>query len=292
MDAETVKQRAKAFDYLFDAVVVTDTNGVIVDWNAGSEALYGYTKAEALGQAVSILHVPEDSAQLTARVIDAVAREGKWTGEIRMLRKDGYIGWVESMCVPIFDDDGTMIGALGINRDISDRKAEQARLSHLAHYDQLTSIPNRYLLLDRVSHLIEQSKRSEKSFTLLFIDLDKFKSINDTHGHGFGDLVLREFAARIKSCIRASDTVARIGGDEFVILLEDASGKANVGKIAQALIDAVDKPFHIAGQQLQMSCSIGVANYPDDGCSTDELLAVADKAMYRAKGKSCSSYEF
>ncbi|MFC6755121.1 diguanylate cyclase domain-containing protein, partial [Halorubrum tibetense] len=280
------------FDYLFDAVVVTDTNGVIVDWNAGSEALYGYTKSEAVGQAVSILHVPEDSAQLTAQVIAAVARDGKWTGEIRMLRKDGHIGWIESMCVPIFDDDGSMVGALGINRDISDRKAEQERLSHLAHFDQLTNIPNRYLLLDRVSHLIEQSKRSHKSFTLLFIDLDKFKSINDTRGHGFGDQVLREFAARIKSCIRASDTVARIGGDEFVILLEDASGKTNVSKVTEALIEAVDKPFHITGQQFQMSCSIGVANYPGDGRSTDELLAVADRAMYRAKKKSCSSYEF
>ncbi len=210
MNLDIIKQRAKAFDYLFDAVVVTDLHGMIIDWNKGSEALYGYTKDEAIGQAVHILHVPEDSATITATVIAAVGEFGKWSGEIRMLHKDGHIGWVESMCVPIYDEHRQMMGALGINRDITARRNEAERLNRLAHYDQLTKIPNRYLLLDRVTHLIARSKRTSSSFALLFIDLDRFKSINDTKGHAFGDQILAQVARRPKNTIRNSDTIARV----------------------------------------------------------------------------------
>jgi len=153
MNLETLKQRAKAFDHLFDAVVVTDLQGVITDWNKGSESLYGYSKDEAIGQPVNILHVPEDTEKITTMVIEAVQEHGKWSGEVRMLHKDGHIGWIESMCVPIFDDNEQMIGALGINRDITARVEETERLHYLAHYDQLTKTPNRYLLLDRINHL-------------------------------------------------------------------------------------------------------------------------------------------
>ena len=173
MNVDILKLRAKAFDYLFDAVVVTDLQGIIIDWNKGSEALYGYSKDQVMGQAVNILHVPEDSADITSEVISTVADKGKWSGEIRMLHKDGHIGWVESMCVPIYDEDDQILGALGINRDITERKTETARLEHLAHYDQLTNVPNRYLLLDRLSHLITQSERNQFRFALLFIDIDK-----------------------------------------------------------------------------------------------------------------------
>ena len=220
MNVDILKLRAKAFDYLFDAVVVTDLQGIIIDWNKGSEALYGYSKGQVMGQAVNILHVPEDSADITSEVISTVADKGKWSGEIRMLHKDGHIGWVESMCVPIYDEEGQILGALGINRDITERKTETARLEHLAHYDQLTNVPNRYLLLDRLSHLITQSERNEYRFALLFIDIDKFKLINDTQGHIFGDQVLKEVAVRLSNAIRNSDTLARFGGDEFIILLE------------------------------------------------------------------------
>ena len=169
MNPNIQKHRATAFDYLFDAVVVTDLQGIITDWNKGSEALYGYTKEVAIGQPVNILHVPEDSDHITSEVISAVEKSGKWSGEIRMLHKDGHIGWIESMCVPIYDDNKQMVGALGINRDITDRIKESERLEHLAHYDQLTNIPNRYLLLDRLSHLIAQSERNDGGFALLYM---------------------------------------------------------------------------------------------------------------------------
>lgn len=292
MESSILVQRARAFDYLFDAVVVTDLQGMITDWNKGSEALYGYSKVEAIGQDVSMLHVPEDISHITAEVLAAVEKFGKWTGEVRMLHKDGHIGWIESMCVPILDDNNQMVGALGINRDISDRIKESERLAHLAHYDQLTEIPNRYLLFDRIAHLIQQSERNNKCFALLYIDLDKFKIINDTKGHSFGDKILREAASRMSHATRHSDTIARIGGDEFVILLEEIAEKQDISRMAELMIQTLSKEFIIDDESFELSCSIGIAIYPDDGSTTDTLLTAADKAMYTAKNKGPDNFEF
>lgn len=289
---ETLKQRAKAFDYLFDAVVVTDLQGTIIDWNKGSELLYGYSKEEAIGNAVSMLHVPEDSEAITSMVIEAVQKSGKWSGEVRMLHKNGHIGWIESMCVPIFDDKDEMTGALGINRDITERVNESERLQYLAHYDQLTETPNRYLLWDRIKHIICQSERNKTSFSLFFIDLDEFKVINDTKGHAYGDRVLVEAAKRLKKSVRKSDTVARVGGDEFVLVLENIASKEQTDKLAKLIIKELSKPFKIKKEQFELSCSIGIAIYPQDGETTDELLSAADMAMYRAKKNGRSTFEY
>jgi diguanylate cyclase (GGDEF)-like protein/PAS domain S-box-containing protein len=283
MNLDTLKQRAKAFDYLFDAVVVTDLNGIIVDWNKGSEALYGYSKQEAIGRPVDILHLPEDSEHITGEVLAAVQSRGKWTGEVRMLHKDGHIGWIESMCVPIYADNGEMEGALGVNRDITKRKQESERLEQLAHHDYLTGVLNRYLLLDRINHLIAQSQRHNRKFALLFVDLDKFKTINDTKGHAFGDQVLIEAANRLKRSIRKSDTVARIGGDEFVLLLENIKGQQEVSKMLQKIVNDLNSECVINGEKFEIKTSIGVALYPEDGSTAELLLANADKAMYESK---------
>lgn len=285
MNQDILNQRAKAFNYLFDAVVVTDLQGIITDWNTASEALYGYSREEAIGQPVNILHVPEDSDHITSEVISAVEKFGKWTGEIRMLHKNGDIGWIESMCVPIYDSNKQVVGALGVNRDITDRIKNIQRLEHLAHYDQLTKIPNRYLLLDRVEHLIAQSERNKSCFALLYIDLDKFKTINDTKGHAFGDQVLLEIASRLKQSVRNSDTVARIGGDEFIVLLENISNKKDVSTMVDNLTKIFSKEIIINDEKCDISCSIGVATYPGEGTTTDTLLAAADSAMYKAKNK-------
>ncbi len=291
MDSNILKQRARAFDYLFDSVVVTDLQGIIIDWNTGSETLYGYSKEEAIGQPVNILHVPDDSEHITSEVISAVEKFGKWSGEVRMLHKDGRIGWIESMCVPFYDENDQMVGALGINRDITDRIKESERVNYLAHYDYLTNIPNRYLLLDRVTHLIEQSERNESTFALLYIDLDKFKTINDTKGHAFGDQILKETALRLKQSTRNSDTIARIGGDEFVVLLEKTSNKNDVEAMTKALTKSLNRAFTVNDEEFKISCSIGVALYPNEGTTTDALLAAADKAMYKVKHKEHGTYD-
>ena len=283
MNLDTVKLRARAFDYLFDAVVVTDMDGRITDWNRGSEALYGYTKEEAIGQLVSMLHVPEDSAGVTSEVLSAVQANGKWSGEIRMLHKDGRIGWIESICVPFHAENGEMTGALGINRDITQRVREAERLQHRAHYDHLTDIPNRYLLLDRLKHLIAQSERNNRTFALFFVDLNKFKLINDTKGHAFGDQILIQVANILKGKVRDSDTVARFGGDEFIMLLEDIHNKEDALKMMETLSAELDTECFINGQKLKISSSIGVALYPDEGSTIEQLISTADKAMYEIK---------
>jgi diguanylate cyclase (GGDEF)-like protein/PAS domain S-box-containing protein len=285
MDINTLKQITQAFDYLFDSMVVTDLNGIITDWNKGSENLYGYSKEEAVGQPVNILHLPEDSEHITSEVISAVERFGKWTGEVRMLHKNGQAGWVESMCVPIFDSNELIIGALGVNRDITARKNETKHLEYLAHYDYLTNIPNRNLLFNRVEHLIAKSKSDMNSFALLFIDLNRFKTINDTKGHAFGDQVLIETSLRLKQSIPHTDTVARIGGDEFVVLLENITHKSNVSSIARIITNAMSYPFIINDERIEISCSVGASIYPHEGTTTYDLMAAADKAMYNTKHK-------
>ncbi len=301
MDAKKKEQRAIAFDYLFDSVVITDLQGIITDWNNGSEDLYGYSQAEAIGQPVCMLHVPQDSAHITAEVIAAVEEFGKWTGEVKMLRKDGSIGWIESMCVPLLDDDDQIIGALGINRDISERVRKSEQLIQMAHYDQLTQIPNRYLLLERISHLIKQCERNQSeinqcdqnksTFTLLYIDLDKFKSINDAKGHAFGDKILQEAARRMSQSIRESDTLARYGGDEFVLLLENHLTRPEVTSLSKLLINTLSRTFEVDNTPVKISCCIGIATYPDNGTTSETLLSFADDALYKAKSKGSGTYQ-
>lgn len=292
MDLKILEQRAKAFDHLFDAVVVTDAEGIITDWNIGSELLYGYTKEEAIGQPARIVHVPEDVDRITTLVLSSVEKFGKWNGEVRYLHKDGHVGWLESMCVPIFDDNNQMIGALGINRDITARIEESKRLHDLAHYDALTKLPNRTLFFDRLEKTLAISKRKKHAFALLFIDLDSFKSINDKYGHAIGDQVLVEVSKIILSCIREADTVARIGGDEFVILLTEIASNDEPGIMAKRIIDILIKPIQVKGHMCHIGTSIGISLYPEHSSDLDELLVLADKAMYEVKhfGKNNCRY--
>lgn len=292
MDRQILEQRARAFDHLFDAIVVTDMEGIIIDWNSGSEALYGYSKDEAIGQPVSILHVPKDVDHVTAEVISAVEKDGTWSGEVRMLHKNGQIGWIESMVVPLFDENNNMVGALGINRDISERMRDKEKLAYLAHYDQLTALPNRYLFLDRLDQMIKHAKRSDGNFALLYIDLDNYKSINDLLGHATGDLVLIKTGQTLKQSLRESDTIARLGGDEFVVLLDNIQNTEEVSTVAEYLVNELHQPCEIDGHAIQLSGSIGIAIYPTNGETADTLLSFADKAMYRAKNKGKDNYQF
>lgn len=292
MNQKILEQRAQAFNHLFDAVVVTNMEGIIIDWNIGAEKLYGYTKKEVIGQPVSIIHVPEDVEHIVSLVISSVKKFGKWNGEVRMLHKEGHIGWIESMCVPMLDDNNKMIGALGINRDITARKEESERLHNRAHYDELTQLPNRYLLLDRLKRLIEHSQLNKSTFALFFIDLDEFKTINDTKGHTFGDKVLKEVASRLSYSIRNSDTIARIGGDEFILLFENTSDPDEISKMAEILIKVISEDLNIDDDEVQISCSIGIATYPESGTTTDTLLLNADVHMYKAKDNKRGTYQF
>ena len=188
-----------------------------------------------------MLHVPEASGKITEELISAVDKFGKWSGEIRMLHKDGHLGWIESMCVSIYDDNEQMIGALGINRDSTERIKKAERLHYLAHYDHLTGIPNRYLFLDRVTHLTAQYQRNT---------------------------------------------------NKFALVLENLSSKEEITQMAEAPIKTLERAFTIDEEEYSISCSIGIALYPDDGKTTVDLLSAADAAMYKAKHKGRATYAF
>jgi len=286
-----LQQRAKAFDYLFDAVVVTDNEGFVTDWNPGSEKLYGYRRDEILGRHVSILHAPEDVARITSEVFTAIERDGRWSGEIKMRHRDGHLGWIESAVIPLLDEDGRMYGALGINRDISERVRDAERLARLAHYDQLTGLPNRYLFFERLQWMIASASRHRACFALIYLDVDDFKAINDAHGHLAGDRVLVTLARRVEQLLRRTDTLARIGGDEFVVLLDNVGDRESLGPVVDKMLEAGARPVDTGLLELSVTLSIGFAFYPGDGTDPDDLLATADKAMYQAKqnGKNTAS---
>ena len=283
MDQRILQQRARAFDYLFDAVVVTDLDGIIIDWNTGSEQLYGYARNEVIGKPVSMLHVAEDDERVTAEVLTSVAKEGRWSGEVKMLHKDGSVGWIESVVVQLLNENGDAIGALGINRNISDRVENEERLAQLAHYDQLTGLPNRYLFIDRMQQLVHHATRHNRLFALLYIDLDDFKKVNDHFGHLVGDKVLQLTANKLQHAVRASDTVARIGGDEFVAMLERINAPDEAAQVADHILKLMHKPLVIDDKEITQTGSIGIAIYPRDGVTLDELLSHSDRAMYQVK---------
>ncbi|HEY9051726.1 MAG TPA: diguanylate cyclase [Gammaproteobacteria bacterium] len=283
MDQRILQQRARAFDYLFDAVVVTDLDGIIIDWNTGSEQLYGYARNEVIGKPVSMLHVAEDDERVTAEVLISVAKEGRWSGEVKMLHKDGSVGWIESVVVQLLNENGDAIGALGINRNISDRVENEERLAQLAHYDQLTGLPNRYLFIDRMQQLVHHATRHNRLFALLYIDLDDFKKVNDHFGHLVGDKVLQLTANKLQHAVRASDTVARIGGDEFVAMLERINAPDEAAQVADHILKLMHKPLVIDDKEITQTGSIGIAIYPRDGVTLDELLSHSDRAMYQVK---------
>jgi diguanylate cyclase (GGDEF)-like protein len=222
----------------------------------------------------------------------ALTSAGYWSGEIWNRRKGGelYIEWLSVSAVR--DNQGAISHYVGIFTDISERKAAADRILHFAQYDLLTELPNRVLLLDRLEQLIVSSRRESRQSAVIFLDLDRFKEVNDSMGHDAGDLLLQAIARRISGCVRKSDTVARMGGDEFVVLLPEIDGTDGVANVAQALLSAVCAPLTLKEQELSISASIGIAIFPEDGVSAGDLLRNADAAMYRAKNGGRNAFNF
>jgi diguanylate cyclase (GGDEF)-like protein len=177
-----------------------------------------------------------------------------------------------------------------IFRDITDRLLAKKRLEQLAHFDHLTMLPNRVLFFDRLSHLLEQAKRYDIPFALLFLDLDCFKSVNDSLGHAIGDLLLKRAAERLTACLRRSDTIARVGGDEFTVILSRINDGEDCGLVARKILDTFSVPFDLDGERRVIGVSIGISVYPLDGDDADTLLKKADTAMYRAKERGRNTY--
>ncbi|MCG5497170.1 EAL domain-containing protein [Ectothiorhodospira variabilis] len=290
------EERLRLADRVFQAadegIMVTDMQGRIVAVNPAFTRISGYTEEDALGQTPALLHSGRQDASFYQRLWRNLLQLGHWRGEIWNRRKNGeiYPEWLTISAVR--NDDGEIIHYVGVFSDIGQIKEAQQQLEFMAHYDPLTGLANRALLRDRLKHALRRAERKKSTLTLLFLDLDRFKTINDTLGHNLGDLLLQTVAQRMKNTVRASDTLSRLGGDEFVLLLEDEINVQEINTLCEKLLNVLEAPMLLEGHELVITASIGVATYPDDGVDADALLKNADLAMYEAKTQGRNAYEF
>ena len=265
------------------SIVITDAAGDIQYVNPYFSLLTGYSLAELQDHNPRVLKsgltAPEVYADLWAHIIQGEP----WKGELVNRRKNGEVYWEEAYIGPVRDAAGRISHFVAVKLNVTDRILAQERLIHMASHDVLTDLPNRSLFFERVQQALELAKRHATKLALLFLDLDWFKPINDTWGHRVGDLLLRAVAERMKQRVRAADTLSRIGGDEFMVLLTDLDEPDSALRIAESLRQDLVQPFAIEGHELVISTSIGIALYPDHGADAEKLSRHADLAMYRAK---------
>ncbi|MCM5678827.1 EAL domain-containing protein [Schlegelella sp. S2-27] len=283
---------ASVFHNTLDGVMIIDPDRRMVSVNQAFAALTGYSLEECLGQPEAVLRSDRQSIEFYQEIWAAVEQAGRWQGELWNKRRDGedFLAWMN--LVKVSDSDGRVERYVGVFHDITEMRSKEERIRHLAFHDTLTGLPNRTLLQDRLEHAITAAQRTGEPLGLMFIDLDRFKSINDSLGHEAGDALLKEVAQRLANSLRKSDTVARLGGDEFVVLLPRVGMPHNYGLVAQKLIEALSKPIILDGNAMQVSASIGIACFPDDGIDTMALMKNADAAMYAAKVGGRGTYRF
>lgn len=289
---EEMMKLSSAVEQTADAVIITDRGGTIEYVNRGFEQTTGYKRNEVMGRSPRILKSgllePEFYTALWNTISDAKTFRGIFINK----RKDGTPYYEEKTITPLMDTDKKITHFVSTGKDISKRMQDQQRLDFLAHHDILTSLPNRLLFSDRLNQAISHAKRRNHIVALMFMDLDRFKNINDTLGHSVGDALLKGIAKRLKQLLRNEDTVARISGDEFAILLTNLESVDGIPLIATKLLRSISKPFSIAGRELFITSSIGITTYPMDSADPNTLLKNADTAMYQAKNSGRDNYCF
>jgi diguanylate cyclase (GGDEF)-like protein/PAS domain S-box-containing protein len=282
---------AKVFEQSREGIVVTAADASIISVNKAFVELTGFNEAEALGKNPRFLASGRHHKNFYQLLWDTVVTTGHWQGEIWNRRKDGsiYPEWLS--ITRVLNPLGVLTNYIGIFSDITHRKIAEEKIQRMAHYDPLTGLPNRALLVDRANQAIRRAERNGESLALLYVDLDHFKNINDTLGHSVGDELLVELAQRLKVSLREQDTVSRQGGDEFIILLPDTTTTGAI-YVAEKLLQVIPEPFRVGDYELITTPSIGVAIYPADGEDLGALSKSADIAMYRAKQSGRNSYQF
>lgn len=285
---------ANVFTHAREGIMITDGSGTIVDINDTFTRITGYSRQEAIGNNPRMLKSGRQSTEHYVAMWNALIQHGHWYGEVWNRRKNGevYPEWLSIGVVR--NHKGELINFISSFSDITTRKAAEQKIEFLAHYDALTRLPNRALFADRLDLALLATGRNEKKVALLFLDLDKFKNINDTMGHLAGDILLQSVAERLKSCVRESDTICRQGGDEFMILLPDVDNADDVENVAKKIITAMESPHPIAldGQDIVVTFSVGISIFPDNAEDSETLIKCADAAMYRAKAQGRNNYQF
>ena len=287
-----LKLLAAALEAAANSITVTDAKGNIVWTNPAFSALYGYSAEEVMGKNCSLLRSDVQDARFYKEMWDVISSGRTWRGEIVNRRKDGALIPEEMTITPVESQPGTITHFIAIKQDISERKLAQQRVNYLAYYDALTGLPNRMLLREHLNTAVAAARRRGRGVALLFLDLDRFKIINDSLGHSFGDLLLRQVASRLKNEIRQEDTVARVGGDEFLILLNNVENFAEVEVIATRIVKSVMGEFVIQGRTVSVTCSLGISVFPEHGEDAEALIKNADMAMYSAKEQGSNTFCF
>jgi diguanylate cyclase (GGDEF)-like protein/PAS domain S-box-containing protein len=283
----------KVFDNSPDAIMITDLNNRIVSVNEAFVLITGYAPGEVTGEDPRMLSSGVHDKAFYQQMWESLQRRGHWAGEIIDRRKSGDI-YPKWMTINAVTDphSGKLTHYVSMFSDITERKNSEERIHYLAHHDTLTALPNRFSLETRLEQACLEARRRNGKLAVLFIDLDRFKVINDTLGHQIGDRLLIEVAKRLTTAVRESDTVARLGGDEFVIVLPDVNTPNDAAGVAAKIIEALAKPVIVGEQQLHTSPSIGISIYPIDGADADTIMRNADTAMYHAKALGRNNFQF
>jgi diguanylate cyclase (GGDEF)-like protein/PAS domain S-box-containing protein len=283
---------AQVFENSQEGIMIADQQRRIISINRALTDITGYTAEEVIGNPPQILCAATHDKVLFQSILESVLKDDHWQGELWGRHRDGrgYPLWLSITAVR--DNHRSVINYIGIVTDISDRKASEEQMRHLAEHDFLTGLPNRVLLLDRLQQSIAVAKRNRTRLALLFLDLDRFKNINDSFGHHIGDKLLQTVAERLKKYVRGIDTVSRLGGDEFVIMLVDTGSGKPIAHVAEKILQAISMPYAIEGCHFTITTCIGISTYPADGTDVDVLIKNADTAMYHAKDKGNNRFQF
>ena len=291
-DEEQLRLAASVFHNSAEGVMVTDASGLIISVNPAFTKITGYSEAEALGQGPRLLRSERHDPEFYRSMWDSLSAKGHWKGEIWNRRKDGD-AYLEMLSINRIEDEfGRVVRYVAVFHDITDLRRKDEHIHYLAFHDGLTGLANRTMLQDRLMHALERAEREGLRLAVAFIDLDGFKAINDELGHDAGDILLQTMAQRIKSRLRTMDTLARMGGDEFVVLMEDVEQPKNCAKLAETVLAEISVPTRLKGRQVVVTASMGMAFYPEDGTDATELMRLADFAMYAAKEAGRNAYRF
>ncbi|OSM00170.1 putative bifunctional diguanylate cyclase/phosphodiesterase [Magnetofaba australis] len=308
-ELEELRLVRHAFQFTSEGVVITDVNGHIVDVNPAFTAITGYAKSEVLGKGPNAFHFASPDPTFSAQVWGELRARGRWSGEVTCRRQNGDL-YPELMVInAVRNAAGVVTHHIALITDLSEVRSTESQLQKLVYFDDLTGLPNRTLFQDRLNHDIALARRHKYKLAVLFLDLDRFKRINDTLGHEVGDRLLKQVAERLALCVRSADTVARndelgdesagreatvarMCGDEFTLVLTDVKQSEGAAIVAQRINEALSRPFEVDGHELVVTASIGVSLFPEDGDSCPTLAQCADLAMSRAKSAGRNTYRF